>query len=239
LQATETKPEDGVYVWLFDKPDYQANNEEDNDAKIQREFLNCPFELGRSAASSFSEFDDLWWQRVIHNGGIGRTDEQRIGCSRKRCRQGTWGFLNTVMTVTNVNSNGYTISSMLMYAFDNRRRDGWIWKRTFPNVEVRHGLFNNGSPMQYTLEVTESNSSGQSSTNNLGSEVMLGDLVELRGVAEANVAVTDGLILTVPFSVSSPNNRLRKMIINLGEASHQWDRGNSGADPISVVFTCD
>lgn len=228
-------PDNGVYVWNNAEIDDQYTSSYLD--KVQIEQLTCPFTINNPY--NIFGLTTLWWQSFYEGGGFGRTDEQKVGCGGGGCRQGTWGFFSSSVIVFNITGATFTVSSELNYAFDNRRRSGLNWIRTFPDVEIDGDIYNGTDDLNYLTVAGQINLDNTSQVNEttIGNETI--DNILFSGVAEGNVVVTDPILLEVTyvFSNAEPYADAR---IQDGQISHKWtNRGNNPiTDPIGVEFSC-
>jgi hypothetical protein len=235
IERGVSDPDNGVYIWHNAKIDNQYTSSHLD--KVQIEQLTCPFTI--NFPDNVFALTDLWWQSFYQGGGFGRTDEQKVGCGGGGCRQGTWGFFSSSVIVFNVTGTTFTVSSELNYAFDNRRRSGFNWIRTFVDVEIDGDIINGGDDLNCLTVAGQINldNTSQVVETTIGNETI--DNILFSEVAEGNIAVTDPILIDVTyvFSNAAPYADAR---IQDGQISHKWtNRGNNPiTDPIGVEFSC-
>lgn len=149
---------------------------------------------------------------IASNGNstnITRMDEQRIGCSSKSCRQRTWGTFQATSLL-----NGTETLNLVTHTFMNKRRSGWNWIRTFPDVLVT------------TTDGQIVASLGLSFTcSQLGSPQVSQTFV---GSAEGTMNVWNSVEPFVSCSITQTFNR----------TVHTWTNRGNPNDPMQVTIGC-
>jgi len=239
---TGTVEGEGIYVW---NRDVSISSDvfglhENNHQKVQVESFGCPGVLGRSDQFGIVE---TWWQRLGVNGALTRQDEQRVGCSRRRCREATWGVFATTIDVIEVNSLNYRYIGGISYAFDNRERNRFNWTRTFPNVLISGKLFGGNDKTEFTHNTLENQpGNAANAVVRVLSTRVITPPAEFVGTAQENVLISPGFIATAPyrFANGSLNSVFGFIRVEGGSVSHKWtNRGNNPTnDPIGTEFRC-
>lgn len=231
--------ENGVFV--------EPNGEYDNpyvssvaDEKVQVESFPCPTIFVEST-DNFLQGGN-WWE--THEGfqwGFERQDEQRVGCSKKRCRHGTWAFFMARHLLLTVDDDTYQAVTVMRYAFNNRRRNRFNWTRIFPIVEIEDNRTSTNSQMVVRVQTQAQLQNGTFVTrsNRTFNVNYPGILANGTGTAQEDITILD-----VAYSVNVPisdNGHIGQLSILDGSVSHRWRNigNNTSNDPIYVEFRCE
>ena len=174
-----------------------------------------------SPVSYFNQFNEF-------KTDITQRDEQRIGCSQKRCRERTFGTYLAETEVTGQDTGGNLIlTSRVVYSYVNLKRDRWKWNPRFTDTRIDVSLsisdICNPPPFlgQEAYEIVISRNDNNSSSGSL--------LIYSNSSTSNNCELHQGFgnIGTV---VSG--NELE------GNVSHTWTNFGNQSDPIQVIIGC-
>lgn len=220
---------------------YERTASTEGEEKVQIESFDCPF-LFSSSLDPLTNFFSFW-SAPQAKAAIRRSDEQRVGCSRRRCRRTTDAILLSNTFTSQVNPNSFEAVSILRFFINNRRRNRFNWTRTFPTMVVDNG------PEQEQMRV-RLQAFVATSTNQLLPRLDIvrnidypGQLLEPngspRGSAEEDLAL-ESVGITTFIGVGNAVGFDSFQTIVGGDVRHRWTSGsnNPTTDPISVTFNC-
>lgn len=219
---------------------YSANHGDD---KVAVKELNCPDIITNGFDGRFGRDTPVenWWTTYENSRSSEEIqDEQRVGCSRRRCRRGTRAFLLTKAVITELSDTRYNSVILIRYAFNNRRRNRFNWTRTFPTVSMDRGEENTPIMIRVQNQGTEPNGTIVTRSNDVFG-ITYPPLVAANGQGTAE---EDYVLFSQTVTVNHPITDLPRALTRVsfieGGIRHSWTSGSNNplTDPISTEISC-
>ncbi|MEL6969799.1 MAG: hypothetical protein AAFZ63_15785 [Bacteroidota bacterium] len=150
LEKPVHDPENGIII------EYALSNKvgtKSTNLKVAYDLVTCPFifvendDPLRTVPENIQIINKAEWSPGNYQALRHKYEQQEVGCSKRKCRQGTKGYLIGLSMISEITPTGYRMISSLEHKYENRRRSGLNWVRTFPDVRFER------DPTRFPLEV--------------------------------------------------------------------------------------